>query len=267
MSAWTAVLFCTFISTAHADDDFSYTPNDYVQKHAALAAFESLRSNIPASIIMAQAIFESNWGESDLARRSNNHFGVKASNWDGQVEYAKDDDRDKNGRLVSSKFRKYETVQQSYMDHTDFLRSNDRYGVLFSYDRTDYKDWAIGLARCGYATQAGYAQKLIKLIEFYELYKLDVPQALSTTEMQTPVFNVIENKPVINHSRLRPNQSESHMEDGTLFEIIPNNAVRSASGQPLTPKDSKNVPQTTRASQNEFYEFETKTRYTAKCNS
>jgi LysM repeat protein len=123
--------------------------------------------NIPASITIAQGLFESGAGQSNLAKMSNNHFGIKCGgDWTGEsITY----DDDSKGEC----FRKYLSVQASYDDHSIFLDSSPRYDFLFSLDPKDYVGWAKGLKKAGYATNPQYAERLINLIEKYELYKLD----------------------------------------------------------------------------------------------
>ena len=138
----------------------------YIHKYSALAIKEMYRSGVPASITLAQGLLESHYGQSDLAVKANNHFGIKCHNWNGKSMY-QDDDR--KGEC----FRKYDSVEQSYRDHSDFLRYRDRYKFLFDLEPDDYKGWAHGLKKAGYATDSSYPQKLIRLIEEYELYKFD----------------------------------------------------------------------------------------------
>lgn len=146
----------------------------YIQQYKYVAIDEMVRSGIPASIIMAQGIIESNAGYSSLARESNNHFGIKCKEyWTGSAYYHPDDDRDARGNLVPSCFRKYKSVSESYADHSDFLMQSQHYQALFTYDRTDYEQWAKGLEICGYASDAGYADKLIRTIRLYNLHELD----------------------------------------------------------------------------------------------
>ena len=122
---------------------------------------------IPASIKLAQGILESGAGMSDLAHRSNNHFGIKCHrDWQGQKVYAVDD-------TPNDCFRSYSNVDDSYRDHSEFLAGGARYNSLFELSVTDYKGWARGLQKSGYATDRAYANKLIKLIEDYELYRFD----------------------------------------------------------------------------------------------
>lgn len=146
----------------------------YIEQYKFFAIDEMVRSGIPASIIMAQAIVETNAGTSNLARKSNNHFGIKCkSYWDGETYYAPDDDRDAKGNIIPSCFRQYDNVIASYKDHSDFLVHTKHYNGLFAYDKMEYESWAKGLELCGYATDPNYAEKLIKTIRMYGLHELD----------------------------------------------------------------------------------------------
>lgn len=139
----------------------------YIEKYAPLAVSEMYRSGIPASITLAQGMLESGNGRSELALKSNNHFGIKChNNWSGGRVYHDDDAK-------GECFRKYGHPYQSYRDHSDFLRYRDRYKFLFDYKVTDYKAWAYGLKKAGYATDPAYPKKLIKLIEDYDLHVYD----------------------------------------------------------------------------------------------
>ena len=131
-------------------------------------------SGIPASIKLAQALVESDAGRSVLALRANNHFGIKCKSWwtGGEYYYA-DDDRDTSGRLTTSCFRIYDSAEESFNDHSEFLRSSSRYASLFLTARSDYKAWARGLQTCGYASSPQYANRLIQVIEKYRLFELD----------------------------------------------------------------------------------------------
>ncbi|MDO4190841.1 MAG: glucosaminidase domain-containing protein [Bacteroidales bacterium] len=137
----------------------------YIQQYAPLAAIQQVKYGIPASITLAQGLIESGAGTSDLAEGCKNHFGIKCgSNWNGDTKY-KDDDRQQEC------FRCYKSVGQSYEDHSLFLKNGSRYAFLFDYPVTKYKAWAYGLSRAGYATDPYYAEKLIKIIETYDLAK------------------------------------------------------------------------------------------------
>ena len=139
----------------------------YIEEYAQLAVAEMNRSGIPASITLAQGILESGNGQSELARKSNNHFGIKChAKWKGERVYHDDDEK-------GECFRKYQYVETSYHDHSAFLTKRKRYSFLFNYRLEDYKRWAKGLKKAGYATDKKYPKKLISIIENYKLYKFD----------------------------------------------------------------------------------------------
>jgi hypothetical protein len=135
----------------------------YVNSYKALAMAEEQRAGIPAAIILAQGLHESEAGTSELVKQSNNHFGIKCKDeWKGAVVYHDDDSRQEC-------FRSYATAADSYKDHSDFLRRSGRYSFLFDLDPSDYEGWAYGLKKAGYATNIRYSQILIKLIKDYNL--------------------------------------------------------------------------------------------------
>lgn len=138
----------------------------YINQYRDLAIEEMLRYKIPASITLAQGLLESGAGNSDLARKGNNHFGIKCHGWTGATTYHDDDER-------RECFRAYDNVRDSYEDHSKFLARQKRYECLFSLSITDYKGWARGLKACGYATSPTYAERLIGIIELYKLYRYD----------------------------------------------------------------------------------------------
>jgi len=142
------------------------TRSEYIETYKELAMREMERTNIPASITLAQGILESGNGNSTLARKANNHFGIKCHDWKGKS--IRHDDDEKN-----ECFRKYKSVEQSYRDHSDFLTGRGRYSDLFTLDVTDYKGWAKGLKKAGYATSPTYATALIRLIEENNLQEYD----------------------------------------------------------------------------------------------
>jgi hypothetical protein len=147
----------------------------YIEKYKTLAQKEMLRSGIPASIILGQAILESAAGTSDLAKKSNNHFGIKATpSWKGRTVQSQDDD------ATPSSFRAYDNIDASYADHTDHIKNSGNYDGLFKLGSTDYKGWANGLKGAGYATRADYAAALIRVIEENDLKKFDLPNNFST---------------------------------------------------------------------------------------
>ncbi len=140
---------------------------DYIEKYKDEAVEQMQRYHIPASITLAQGLLESGAGRSALTRKSNNHFGIKCgSGWSGRKTYHDDDAR-------GECFRVYKNARESYEDHSRFLAGKQRYASLFKLKPTDYKGWARGLKKAGYATSPTYATKLIELIELYELDRFD----------------------------------------------------------------------------------------------
>ena len=138
----------------------------YIETFSQVAKDEMVLYNIPASITMAQGILESGAGRSDLTQRANNHFGIKCHEWTGERVYHDDD-------AAQECFRKYKDAKYSFRDHSLFLTQRRRYSSLFDLRQDDYKGWARGLKKAGYATDPKYPSKLISIIERYELYKLD----------------------------------------------------------------------------------------------
>lgn len=139
---------------------------EYIRTYYKTAIRQQRKHNIPASIILAQGVLESGAGQSYLALAGNNHFGIKCKDWKGPC-ICKDDD------LKQEAFRKYVRVEESFEDHSRFLTERNHYRSLFKLKPTDYKAWAHGLKKCGYATDPHYAVKLIGLIEKYGLYYFD----------------------------------------------------------------------------------------------
>lgn len=142
------------------------TREQYIEKYNGLAVEAMEQFGIPASITLAQGILESSNGNSYLARKANNHFGIKKHDWTGPT-VKRDDDR------KGEEFRKYTHAYESFADHSTFLSGRDRYAFLFELKVTDYKGWANGLKKAGYATDSRYAGHLIKIIEENELYLFD----------------------------------------------------------------------------------------------
>lgn len=140
---------------------------EYIETFAEIAQYEMRAFGIPASITLAQGILESGSGRGALTRKTNNHFGIKCHRgWQGEYDFHDDDER-------GECFRKYNHPMFSFRDHSIFLSSRSRYAFLFNYRRDDYKRWAHGLKKAGYATDRKYPQKLISLIEQYDLHKYD----------------------------------------------------------------------------------------------
>ena len=174
------------ISSAVAQQKLSR--EEYIARYQSLAIESMDVYGIPASIKMAQALFESDNGNSRLARLGNNHFGIKCKkDWTGETITHTDDAPDEC-------FRKYATVEESYRDHSEFLDKSPRYQNLFKLDPTDYKGWAEGLQKDGYATNPNYAAQLIKIIEDNGLDRLDrgetIAEATKPAEDQTPKVEI-----------------------------------------------------------------------------
>lgn len=163
---FTLIVMLLSASPANAQMKWNSAYQAYVDQYKDLAIEQMLKYNIPASITLAQGLFESGAGRSWLTKSSNNHFGIKCHGWEGRRVYHDDDER-------GECFRAYDNPRQSFEDHSLFLAKQSRYARLFSYSRTDYKSWAHGLKKCGYATNPQYATKLIQIIELYKLNQYD----------------------------------------------------------------------------------------------
>jgi hypothetical protein len=160
---FTTLFIICWIGKLFSQEPQNQAITNYIQTYQELAIKEMQRTGVPASITLAQGILETEAGKSDLVTRSNNHFGIKCkTSWTGEKVYHDDDAR-------GECFRKYAAAEDSYKDHSDYLRSQPRYASLFTLDPLDYKSWATGLKRAGYATNPKYAQILIKYIETYNL--------------------------------------------------------------------------------------------------
>jgi len=169
-----------------AKDPNRISRQEYISLHMQDAVKDMQRTGVPASITMAQALLESDDGNSPLAREANNHFGIKCADWNGPAFYQDDDSK-------GECFRKYNSVLESFDDHSDFLRTRTRYASLFEMDRTDYRGWAKGLKKAGYATNPQYADMLIKIIEDNNLQELDKGNplpALASVRSEDRMVNV-----------------------------------------------------------------------------
>ena len=187
----------------------------YIEKYSALAVSEMQRSGVPASITLAQAIVESGAGSSPLAVHANNHFGIKCHNdWTGK-KYYKDDEQ------VQECFRVYASVEESYRAHSDFLRARDRYKDLFDLEPTDYKGWARGLRRAGYATDPAYATKLIDLIEDFHLDRFD-----RGVEVEVPTPNELETPREVTAESLRGVRYKESVSLSLVRPVYEQNGVR-----------------------------------------
>jgi Mannosyl-glycoprotein endo-beta-N-acetylglucosaminidase/LysM domain len=159
------VLLMLFLQSNEASGQ--NTREEYISSFSDLAMREMIRAGIPASITLAQGCLESNNGNSTLAVRGNNHFGIKCHDWTGKKIYHDDDKR-------KECFRSYPSAYASYMDHSEFLTTKSRYASLFELSPHDYRSWAKGLKSAGYATARNYATLLIRIIEENELYRFDL---------------------------------------------------------------------------------------------
>ncbi|MEY3369196.1 MAG: Exo-glucosaminidase LytG precursor [Bacteroidota bacterium] len=169
----------------------------FFNNYAGLAIDEMMRSGIPASLTLAQAALESNWGKGKIALEGKNFFGIKCHNgWAGQCLQEQDDE------VLPSSFRIYSSVEESFRDHSEFLLSNPRYKPLFQLPATDYRQWAYGLKECGYATDEQYAEKLIRIIEENNL-------ALHDLSLPVANFKVLSSEPVFTEA-----ETETELADG-----------------------------------------------------
>ena len=167
LAVQTVLMFLTLNSFANLGPVKKSSRQDYIERYSKIAIKEMNEYGIPASITLAQACLESGDGNSRLARMSNNHFGIKCkSSWTGEKVYHDDDEK-------GECFRKYNSPVESFNDHSKFLVESSRYKFLFDYHIRDYKQWAHGLKKAGYATNPKYADLLIKIIEDYKLDDLD----------------------------------------------------------------------------------------------
>ena len=152
------IVFCAFSASSQSKQE-QYL--EYIERFKDVALEQEREFGVPASITLAQGILESSVGQSKMAREANNHFGIKAYNWDGEV-YGQS----------GVGYRKYVDPEESYLDHSRVLAAS-RYSILYQFDVTDYRSWAQGLRDCGYAEDVNYPSKLINIIEQYELYALN----------------------------------------------------------------------------------------------
>ena len=191
------------------------TNETYIEQWQDEAVRQMQKYGIPASITLAQGILESGNGVSELARRSNNHFGIKChSTWTGKRTYHDDDEK-------GECFRVYDDATDSYEDHSHFLL-RDRYARLFELEPTDYKGWAKGLKACGYATDPSYADRLITLIEKHDLNALDVPGGSWTSKDDEDLFasNEGETKSGRGAARSRGSQTEQGADNIREHDVV-----------------------------------------------
>lgn len=201
-----------WISRANAQ-----SPSDiqsYITQFKQIALNQEREFGIPASITLAQGILESGAGKSGLTRKSNNHFGIKkGSDWNGPLCYAWDDDPQK------SPFRVYSSAAESYRDHSIFLKNNGRYRSLFSKSVYDYRGWANGLQRAGYATSPTYAKALIGYIDTYKLYAINGGVKLRPGKTIT-ITRTITREELVIRNDLKMDESEESEEQKSFENTI-----------------------------------------------
>ncbi|MBN1924925.1 MAG: glucosaminidase domain-containing protein [Prolixibacteraceae bacterium] len=191
--------------TLFANSQTRMSRKEYIDTYKNIAIREMHRSGIPASITMAQGCLESENGNSALARKSNNHFGIKCKNdWKGARTYHHDD-------KLNECFRVYREVEDSYIDHSDFLMENLRYKHLFNLSHKDYEAWAHGLKKAGYATDKNYAHRLIKIIKDEQLFLLD-----EIKPEQLPEKNILAREGKTNRIDEAKNKVQKAFENITL---------------------------------------------------
>jgi LysM repeat protein len=190
------------------------TPVQYVELYKDFAVREMKRMGVPAAITLAQGILETESGNSVLVKKSNNHFGIKCkSNWTGG-SVTHDDD------AIGECFRQYKTAEESYRDHSNFLRNNSRYGFLFKIDVKDYKAWAYGLKKAGYATNPRYPQILIKQIEQYNLQQYTLLAAEEIPKFNTANYQDDEEVKVTDEKIIEDEKNQTP--DESILDISDN---------------------------------------------
>ena len=189
----------------------------YINEFSQIAKDEMITYGIPASITLAQGILESGAGNGDLTRRANNHFGIKCHDWTGDRVYHDDD-------LLQECFRKYKYASESFRDHSEFLANRSRYSGLFKLKKADYKGWARGLKAAGYATDKKYPDKLISIIERYDLAQYDREVLGVVIEKPVTETSIVKNPVNTRSNTTRPslqNTGEGHVvnKGDTLYSI------------------------------------------------
>ncbi len=231
----------------------------YIAQYKAIAMKEMKRTGVPASITLAQAILESNSGESNLAKNHNNHFGIKCkSDWTGAKAYQDDDAKQEC-------FRAYETAEVSFKDHSNFLKNRPNYVDLFLLDPVDDTAWAYGLKKAGYATASDYPKKLLKIIDDYELAQYNFPELENEIEVEeAPVTKTVVDTP--------PNKTSSDTVDAKVVVDTPMKSLNKPVGiaqmnttNTLAPLPTKALPsQTLSAPQKDTIQKDTIQKDTSK---
>ena len=197
------IIFTSIFSFAQPPNK-KITKEEYIEQHKIDAVKDMLKTGVPASITLSQALLESDNGNSELAQNANNHFGVKCHDWTGKKYYYDDDKKHEC-------FRKYGNILESYDDHSVFLKTRSRYSFLFDIPRTDYKNWAKGLKKAGYATAPDYAERLIKIIEENKLYELDKLDKVSSIKPKPTTITPIETPSTVAEQRVLLNNDVKYV--------------------------------------------------------
>lgn len=197
---------CIFVLNAQS----AYDIQAYIMQYQQIAIEQEKAYGIPAPITLAQGILESGAGKSGLTRNSNNHFGIKKGvGWNGALHYAWDDEPQK------SAFRVYSSAEESYKDHSLFLKENERYKTLFSKSIYDYRGWAIGLQKAGYATSPTYAKALIGYIDTYKLYEINGGVKLRSGKTIT-ITRTITREELVERKDLQMDETEESEEQESI---------------------------------------------------
>lgn len=210
------ILNCSLLTINVAGEN---TRHEYIRTYYKVAISEMQNYGIPASITMAQGILESNNGNSYLAVEGRNHFGIKCHDWTGPSLRIDDD-------MKNECFRKYKSALNSYYDHSEFLTTRSRYASLFEYRKKDYKAWAKGLKKAGYATNPDYPKLLIKIIEDNELYLLDDYALDSKPDNDDLPWYITENKDIA-----KDQKNNSHSKPISADEVQVDNGTKNSSSQ------------------------------------
>jgi len=227
-------MFC--IAIKHGWTQNNTTTIAYIEQFKAIAMKEMKRTGVPASITLAQAIVESNSGESNLAKKYNNHFGIKCkSDWTGAKAYQDDDSKQEC-------FRAYEAAELSFKDHSNFLKNRPNYVDLFLLDPVDDTAWAYGLKKAGYATASDYPKKLLKIIDDYELAQYNFPELANEIEVEeAPVKKVLADTPV--YKTMIDSPVNKVIIDSSLKSLNkPLGIAQKSSNEALAPLPSKSLP-------------------------
>ncbi len=205
-------LCITLCLSAHAQREKAEA---YVNTYKEIAIQEMLRSGVPASITLAQGVLESQFGESDLVKSSNNHFGIKCkTEWTGPKVYHDDDEK-------GECFRVYATAEESYKDHSEFLKTRPHYAFLFKLDPTDYEGWAKGLKKAGYATSVTYPQQLLKVINDYNLQQYSLLALARSKNNKQPDNTLLVNNTtqVTAEAPVQVSEVKKNIEPTTTIEV------------------------------------------------